>query len=390
MDFSLTDEQELLLASLAEVVERYGQEDYLKECDENDLTPQRLREGLHEAGFDMLGVPEEYGGTPCDTVTLILYHEELARLCSAGYACDSTSVSMADMIKFGSEKQLQDCVDSISNLRTPFALGFTEPNAGSDSGAIQTTYTRKNGKVIINGQKTFISRADLADHMLCMAKSADAPEGKNVFTTWWVPMNAKGVSYAPIKKVGWHSIHSCDVWLEDVELDETDMVGEEGKGFVNVMKNFEIERLVMAATALGEAELAFGDAVQYANERVQFHKTLGEFQLIQEKLTDMAAKIEAMKGLVYKGAWMEDQGLPINTIAALAKRYCATVSFEVIDQAMQIFGGLGYSADLRIGRVWRNNRLNSIGGGTNEIMVHVASRQILKDYKNGQPLFGRV
>lgn len=384
MDFSRTDEQELLLSSLAEVVERYGSEDYLKECDEKGLTPFELRRGLHEAGFDLLGVPEEYGGTPCDTVTLMMYHEELARLCSAAYACESTSLSVADMIKFGSPQQLQDCVNAINDLRTPFALGFSEPNAGSDSSAITTTYRREGGKVIINGQKTFISRADMADYLLCIARNGDVPEAEKVFTTWWIPMNAPGLTYQPIKKVGWHCIHSCDLWLEDVVLDESDMVGKEGNGFINVMKNFEIERLVMAATALGEAELAFGDAVAYANERIQFGKTLGQFQLIQEKIVDMASKIEAMKGMLYKAAWMEDQGMPVNAMAALVKRFCASASFEVVDSALQIFGGLGYSADLRIGRVWRNNRIASIGGGTNEIMVHVAGRQILKDHRQGR------
>ena len=235
MDFSITDEQELLLASLAEVVERYGQEDYLRECDENDETPFKLREGLHEAGFDMLGVPEEFGGTPCDMITLTLYHEHLARLCSAAYACDSTSVTIADMMKFGSEKQLQDCIDSIGRMRTPLALGFTEPQAGSDTSAITTSYKRVDGKVVINGQKTFISRADLADHLLCMARSADSPDDKPVFTTWWVPMDAPGLTYSPIKKVGWHLIHSCDLWLDNVVVEESDMVGEEGKGLIMLM-----------------------------------------------------------------------------------------------------------------------------------------------------------
>lgn len=382
MDFSRTDEQELLLESLADVVERYGSEEYLRECDEKGETPFELRKGLHEAGFDMLGVPEEYGGTPCDMMTLILYHEELARLCSAAYACDSTSVSMADMAEFGSPEQIRDCIESIQNIRTPFALGFTEPNAGSDTGAITTSYRREGGKVIINGQKTFISRADMADHLLCMARSADAEGDKPVFTTWWVPMDAEGLTYSPIKKVGWHLIHSCDVWLDDVVVDESAMVGEEGRGFINLMKNFDVERLVMAATSLGEAELAYEEALSYANERVQFGKTIGSFQLVQEKLVDMACNIEAMKGLVYKTAWLADQGESIKVMAAMAKRFCAKRGFEVVDDAMQILGGIGYSADHRVGRVWRNNRLNGIGGGTNEIMVHVAGRQILKDAKN--------
>lgn len=385
MDFKKTEEQELLLESLREVVRRYGTEEYIRECDEKGESPRKLNEALHEAGFDMLGVPEEYGGTPCDTLTLMMYHEEFARICSGAYACECTALAMADMIKFGSEKQIQDCVDAINELKTPFCLGFTEPQAGSDSSGISTTFTRKDGKVYINGRKTFISRIDNANYMLCMTKDPSAPKDK-AFTTWWVPMNAPGISYKPIPKVGWHMVHSCEVTLDNVELDESDIVGVEGKGFVNVMKNFEIERLVMSATALGEATMAFEDAVVYAGQREQFGRPIGDFQLIQEKLVDMATKIENMRGLVYKSAWMEDNGIPVNTMAAMTKRYCARASFEVVNDAMQIFGGIGYSSDLRISRVWRNNRICGIGGGTEEIMVHIAGRSLVKQYKNFQPL----
>lgn len=389
MNFRKTEDQELFIASLQEVVRRYGTEEYIKECDEKGEYPVKLMEALHEAGFDMLGVPEEYGGTPCDMQTLMMYHEEFARICSGAYACECVALAMADMIKFGSKEQIQDCVDSINELKTPFCLGFTEPQAGSDSGAITTSYTRKNGKIYLNGRKTFISRADIAGHMLCMAVNADGPDpvtGKKQFTTLWVPMDAPGIKVEPIPKVGWHMVHSCDVYLDNIELEGKDIVGVEGKGFVNVMKNFEIERIVMSATALGEATMAFEDAIVYANQREQFGKPIGQFQLIQEKLVDMATKIENMRNFVYKAAWMEDNGIPVNTMAAMCKRYCARASFEVVNDAMQIFGGIGYSSDLRIARVWRNNRICGIGGGTEEIMVHVAGRALLKQYKDFQAL----
>lgn len=385
MDFAKTEEQELLLESLREVVRRYGSEEYMRECDEKGEAPQLLKNALHEAGFDLLGVPEEYGGNPCDTVTLMMYHEEFSRICSGAYACECTALAMADMIKFGSKKQIQDCVDAINQLKTPFCLGFTEPQAGSDSSNISTTFTRKNGKVYINGRKTFISRIDNANYMLCMTKDFNAEPSK-AFTTWWVPVNAPGVTFTPIPKVGWRMIHSCDVTLDNVEINEEDIVGKEGQGFVNVMKNFEIERLVMSSYSLGEATMAFEDAIAYANQRTAFGKKIGDFQLIQEKLVSMATKIENMRNLVYKAAWMEDNGIPVNTMAAMTKRYCAQSGFEVVNDAMQIFGGIGYSSELRISRLWRNNRICGIGGGTEEIMVHIAGRSLLKQYKNYKAL----
>lgn len=382
MDFKLTDEQNLLIDSLREVVERHGTEEYMAQCDAACESPRELIVALHESGFDMLGVPEEYGGTPCDYLTLMIYHEAFARMCSGAYACECTALAMYDMINFGSDEQIQDCIKAIDQLKTPFCLGFSEPGAGSDSAAIETTYTRKNGKVYLNGTKTFISRADNANYMLTMAKNPEAEDPRKAFSTWWVPMDAKGIEVIDIPKVGWKMIHSCDVFLDNVEVDEKSLVGEEGKGFLNVMKNFELERLVMAATALGEAEMAYDEAVKHANQRVQFGKPIGSFQLIQKKITDMAVKIENMRGLVYKTAWMEDNGESINTMAAMTKYYCSQASHEVINDAMQVLGGLGFSEELPVQRLWRNNRVCGIGGGTDEIMVHIAGRALLKEAKD--------
>lgn len=385
MDFKKTEDQELLLESLREVVRRYGTEEYMKECDEKGEYPRELIHALHEAGFDMLGVPEEYGGTPADMQTMMMYYEEFARICTGAYACECVALAVEDMIKFGSKKQMQDCIDAINAERTPFCLGFTEPQAGSDTSSISTTYTRKNGKVYINGRKTFITRADNTPHMLCCAIDGSKTDEK-VFTTWWVPMDAPGVSIKPIPKVGWHMLHCCDVYLDNVELDEEDMVGQEGRGFINLMKNFEIERLVMSATALGEATMAFQEAAAYTSKRIQFGKPVGKFQLIQEKLVDMQVKIENMRNFVYKCAWMIDNGMKTNNMIAMCKYYCSQASFEVVNDAMQIFGGLGYSAEMKINRLWRNVRICGIGGGTEQIMIHIAGRGLVKEYENFQLL----
>ena len=174
---------------------------------------------------------------------------------------------------------------------------------------------------------------------------------------------------------------TCEVYLEDVELDEEDLVGVEGNGFLQTMKNFEIERLVMAAKVVGMAECAFEDAARYANQRMQFGKPIGKFQLIQEKIVRMKIKIENMRNMIYKCAWEKDNGIPVRNSAALAKLYCAQSANEVIDDAMQIMGGIGYTKDCRISRLWRDARVFRIGGGTDEIMIHIAGRGILEEYK---------
>jgi alkylation response protein AidB-like acyl-CoA dehydrogenase len=146
------------------------------------------------------------------------------------------------------------------------------------------------------------------------------------------------------------------------------------------MKNFEIERLMLAAATMGAAECAFGDAVRYANQRIQFGKKIGQFQLVQEKLTYMAIKIENMRNMIYKTAWEKDNGVSIKISSTLAKLYCAQAAFEVIDDAMQILGGIGYTTDHRVSRLWRDSRVQRIAGGTDEIMIHIAGRAILKEY----------
>lgn len=381
MDFSITEEQELLLESLREVLARSCTEAYMKECYEQHRYPTELVDALTESGFSTLGVPEEYGGTPTDTMTLMLVAEEITANGGPHFVFGQ-ALSIADMLEFGSEEQKAQCMAEVGAGRVGFVLGFTEPQAGSDSGAIATTFARRDGKVYLNGHKTFMSNALRAKYMLCLARDADAPDDatkKNAFTMWWMPMDAAGVTIEPLSKIGWHMQDTCEVYLKDVELEEKDLVGVEGDGFMQAMVNFEVERLYMAATLAGMARCAFGDAARYANERVQFGRPIGSFQLIQEKLAHMRIKIENMRNFVRKVAWEIDHGIPVQTDSALVKLYCAQAANEVIDDAMQIFGGIGYTTDCRVSRLWLDARVQRIGGGTDEVMVHIAGRSILKE-----------
>lgn len=383
MDFKMTDEQELLLESLREVMARDCTEEYMKECNEKGEYPQRFVDAFTEAGFGMLGVPEEYGGTPVDTVTLMLVAEEICKNGGPHFVFGQ-ALSIADMLRFGNEEQRSQCMEEVINGRVGFVLGFSEPQAGSDSSAIATTFQRKNGKVYINGHKTFMSNGERAKYMLCLARNADeSPDAtkKNAFSMWWMPMKAPGVKVERIKKIGWHMLDTCEVYMEDVELEEKDLVGIEGNGFMQAMINFEVERLLIASNCLGWAECAFGDAARYANQRVQFGKPIGANQLIQEKITYMKLKIENMRNFIYKTAWEIDNNIPVQIDSALAKLYCAQSANEVVDDALQIMGGIGYTSDCRISRLWVDARVHRIGGGTDEVMIHVAGRSILKEYK---------
>lgn len=218
--------------------------------------------------------------------------------------------------------------------------------------------------------------------MLVLARDAEPKDPKRCFTMWWVDPAAPGVKIQDLAKIGWRQVSNCEVYFDNVELDEKDMVGKEGYGFIHLMKNFEIERLVIAAYSCGMARCAFGDAARYANQRQQFGRPIGEFQMIQEKIVDMATRIENMRMFVCKTAWQYDVGESLRVSSALCKRYCARAAGKVIDDAMQIMGGAGYTEDVRISRLWKDIRITRMAGGTDEIMVYIAARQILKQYES--------
>jgi crotonobetainyl-CoA dehydrogenase len=379
MDFKKTEEQELLLDSLKTVMERGNFEDYFKECDRNHEYPQKAVDALVEAGFTTLGIPEEFGGTPTDTLTQVMVAEEAHALGYPSLCWINFATEVDDILTFGNKEQQEKILGYALEGKKPFTLGFTEPQAGSDSAAMATTATKRDGKVYINGNKTFNTSADRAPYMLCVCRSGVNESPYKDFSMYLFPMDRPGVAIEKLDKIGNNMCGTYEVHLDDVECEESDLVGEECKGFYQLMKNFEVERLTICAANVGMARCAYDEALRYAAQRMQFGKTIGSFQLIQEKIVDMKIKIENMQNLLYKTAWKKDNGESIMIDSSLVKRYTGQAAFEVIDDAMQIMGGIGYTHDCRISRLWRDQRVYRIMAGTEEIMVHTAGRALIKE-----------
>lgn len=379
MDFKKTEEQELLLESLRTVMERGNFENYFKECDKNHEYPQKAIDALVEAGFSSLGIPEEFGGTPTDIITQIMVAEEAHALGYPSLVWINFATEVDDILAFGNEAQQKEILKYALQGIKPFTLGFTEPQAGSDSAAMATTATKRDGKVYINGNKTFNTSADRAPYMLCVCRSGINENPYKDFSMYLFPMDREGITIEKLDKIGNNMCGTYEVHLNDVECEETDLVGVEGKGFYQLMKNFEVERLTICAANVGMARCAYDEAVKYAGQREQFGKTIGSFQLIQEKIVDMKIKIENMQNLLYKAAWKKENGESIAIDSSLVKRYTGQAAFEVIDDAMQIMGGIGYTHDCRISRLWRDQRVYRIMAGTEEIMVHTAGRALIKE-----------
>ena len=379
MDFKKTEEQELLLDSLKTVMERGNFEDYFKECDRNHEYPQKAVDALVEAGFTTLGIPEEFGGTPTDTLAQVMVAEEAHALGYPSLCWINFATEVDDILTFGNKEQQEKILGYALEGKKPFTLGFTEPQAGSDSAAMATTATKRDGKVYINGNKTFNTSADRAPYMLCVCRSGVNESPYKDFSMYLFPMDRPGVAIEKLDKIGNNMCGTYEVHLDDVECEESDLVGEECKGFYQLMKNFEVERLTICAANVGMARCAYDEALRYAAQRMQFGKIIGSFQLVQEKLVDMRIKIENMQNLLYKTAWKKDNGESIMIDSSLVKRYTGQAAFEVIDDAMQIMGGIGYTHDCRISRLWRDQRVYRIMAGTEEIMVHTAGRALIKE-----------
>ena len=382
MDFSLTDEQELLLESIDEWCARHITEQQVQQWYADGGVPAEVCKAYIDDGFGFLGIPEEYGGTPVDHLTIGLVAERIHRNAGGVLPFVTNVLQMFDMIEYGNEEQIKMCMDLYQSTgKVCFSLAFSEPSAGSDNMNMQCVCAERDGKLYLNGQKTWVSNGLSAPYTLVVAKDDD-PSRDNMRMSWWlIPMDRPGVSTAPLHKIGNTIMPFCEIYFDDVEVTEADLVGVRGNGFKQLMKNFEFERCLAVANALGIAQAAFDDAAAYASERICFTQPISTFQLIQEHLTDSEIKLQNTRNMLYKCLWDLDNGNSLRLSSALLKRYGCKSATEVASASMEIFGGLGYTTETRVGRIWADCRGLEFGGGTGEIMVYIAGRQIAKQYK---------
>lgn len=378
MDFGLADEQSLLIDSVRELMARGNYDAYFRQCDDEGVLPQKAIDDAVAAGFASLGIPEELGGTPCDDLTKFLVAEEAIALGWPSLCWVNQSLEVDDILSFGNPEQQKIICDlGLAGVK-PFTLGFSEPQAGSDSYSATTKVIERDGKLYINGCKTFNTGANCSPYMLCIVRDFENENPTRDFSMYLMRMDQPGVKMSKLNKIGNNMMHTYEVYMEDVEVTPDDLVGQKGMGFIQLMKNYDVERLMSCVYNIGMARCAYDHAAAHAATRVQFGTTIGHFQLIQEKITDMAIKIENMQNMCYKALWKRMKGGNISIEASLAKRYTGQAAFQVIDDAMQVMGGIGYCDDCVVSRLWRDQRAYRIMAGTEEIMVHTAGRALIK------------
>lgn len=377
MNFELTAEQKMIQKTLREFSEAEVAPGAL-ERDKTKEFPLDVFKKLSDLGVMGLPFPEEYGGGGADTVSFAIVVEELSRACGSTGITYSAHVSLggAPIHLFGTPEQKEKYLVPICTGESFGAFGLTEPNAGSDAGGTETSAELENGEYTINGSKCYITNASYAKFLALTAVTA-RDEGKKEISALIVPTDAAGFSVIDnYEKMGLHASNTTELILEDVKVPEENLLGKKGEGFKQFLKTLDGGRIGIGAMGVGIAQAAYEKALAYAQERKQFGKTLSSFQAIQFKLADMAMKVELARTMVYKAAWLKDQGKPFTKEAAMCKLYASEICMEVASQAIQIHGGYGYMKEYQVERFLRDAKLLEIGEGTSEIQRSVIARQI--------------
>ncbi|KAF0818353.1 MULTISPECIES: acyl-CoA dehydrogenase [unclassified Cytobacillus] len=377
MNFDLTAEQNMILKTIRE----FAQEEVAPGALERDRTkefPIEVFKKMADLGLMGLPFPEEYGGAGADTVSFAIVTEELSRACASTGITYSAHISLggAPLYLFGTEEQKQKYLVPICTGESFGAFGLTEPNAGSDAGGTRTTAVEKDGEYIINGNKCFITNASYAKHLALTAVTGEV-DGKKEISAIIVPTDAEGFTVIDnYEKMGLNASNTTELVLDDVRVSTEHLLGKKGEGFKQFLITLDGGRIGIGAMALGIAQAAYEKALQYAKERQQFGRSLSNFQAIQFKLADMAMKIELARNMVYKAAWLKDQGRPFAKEASMCKLYASEICMEITDQAVQIHGGYGYMKEYQVERYMRDGKLTEIGEGTSEVQRMVIARLI--------------
>ena len=375
MNLDLTDEHELLRRTVRDfAVERIAP--VAEELDREHRFPYELVKEMAELGLMGMTIPEEYGGAGTDTVSYAIAVEELTRVDSSVAITMAAHHSLGSLpiYMFGSEEQKRDWVPQLASGEKLAAFGLTEPEAGSDAGAARTRAELRDGEWVVNGSKMFITNAG-TDITACVTITAIT--GEDEISNIVVPNGTEGYEVAPpMRKLGWRASDTRELSFRDVRVPEGNLLGPRGKGFQQFLEILDGGRISVAAMGLGLAQGAYDLASEYARERKQFGKPISSFQAIQFQLADMATEIEAGRNMVYKAAWLKDQGREFGREAAMAKLYTGELSNRAANAALQIHGGYGFMDEYAISRLYRDQKILEIGEGTNEVQRMVIAKHL--------------
>lgn len=381
MDFRLTEEQIML----RDTVRRIAADHFAPraaEIDEKEIFPEENFKILAESGLLGVQIPEEYGGAGAGMLSLILTIEEVARICASTSVILTTQALASDpFLIAGNEKQKKNLLYRLASGQCLGAVAITEPGAGSDVTGMKTVAKKIDGGYVLNGSKIFITNGGVSEIVTVLAYT-DKSKGNKGISMLVVEKGAKGFIVGRQEhKMGIHGSDTRELTFEDVFVPDSNLLGPEGSGFRTLMTTFNFTRPGVAAQALGIAQGAFDAAIKYAKERVQFGKSLASFQGLQWMIAEMALQIEAARTLTYRAASLIDNdpdSPDIPRLASMAKWHASDTAMKVTTDAVQIFGGYGYSKEYPVERMMRDAKITQIYEGTNQIQRIIIAGQILK------------
>jgi len=375
MDFSISEDDRLLQNSVKDFVEDNANSIW-RDIEETNELPQSLVEGAKELGLLGLSIPEQYGGVGFSVVQKALVHEMLGRgpWGLGTYISVHTGIGCVGIVRFGSDAQKDKYLPKMAAGEWIGSFALTEPDAGSDAGALKTTAVLKGDEWVLNGTKTFITNAPKAHHFMVFAKTE---KGISAFI---VDADSPGVRVGQVfKTIGHRGSRPAEVVMEDCRIPKDALVGEEGKGFDYAKRCLAEGRTTLSARCVGSAQKAMELALEYGSERKTFGQPLTEHQALAFRFAQMSARTEAARLCVYRSAWLLDQGKPAIRESSTAKLVGGEWSWQTVDECMQIFGGNGYiSGEYRIERIWRDLRVARVYDGSSEVQQIVIAHQLRK------------
>ncbi|WP_147802715.1 acyl-CoA dehydrogenase [Alkalicoccus halolimnae] len=380
MQFQLTDEQEMIRKMVRDFSEKEV-EPTAAERDEEERFDRGIFDQMAELGLTGIPWPEEYGGIGADYLSYVIAVEELSRVCASTGVTLSAHVSLAGwpVYTFGTEEQKQTFLRPMAEGKKLGAYCLSEPGSGSDAAAMKTTAVRDGDDYLLNGSKVWITNGGEADIYIVFALTEPDKKHKGC-TAFIVEKEMEGFTMGKKeKKLGIRSSPTLEVIMDNVRIPQANRLGAEGEGFKIAMMTLDGGRNGIAAQAVGIAQGALDKAVDYAKERKQFGKPIGHHQGLGFKLADMATKVEASRLLTYQAAWKESAGVPYGKASAMSKLFAGDSAMEVTVEAVQVFGGYGFTKDYPVERYMRDAKITQIYEGTNEVQRLVISKMLMQD-----------
>lgn len=375
VDFSFTEQQRAVRQTAREFA-REEVEPVAREYEESGEWPEEVWERAIDTGLVGLGIPEEFGGAGMGQVEAAIFADEVAYADAGILAAIGTSFGTRMVAEYGTREQKEWVLEGVASGDLVGALGNTEPEHGSDAASIETTAERDGDGYVIDGVKTFITHGSIADYVLTMCRTGEAGHGG--ISAILVETDREGFEVEQeIDTMGWNASDTAQLRYDGVRVPADNLVGQENRGFYQLMEFFEEERVGIAAQALGIARRCLDEATEYVGEREQFGQAIGEFQAVQHTIAEMAVKVENAKRLTYDAAARVDRDEKATKLASMAKLYASEVAEAVASDAIQLHGGNGYTREYPVERQYRHAKIYQIGEGTSEIQKDIIAGELL-------------